>query len=218
MLEPYKTPRFNEQEAINVSRELTQIFTRRRTIRNFSREIPAREIVENAIDVARLSPSGANKQPWTFALIENMELKQTIRELSEIEEHRFYVEKPNKKWIKDLEHIHPKKEKEFLTKAPYLIVIFYRHFDLEDDGEKSTNYYAKESAGIATGMLISALHMCGLSTLTYTPKRMQFLTQLLNRPENERPFMLLGVGKPCPMATIPVLTKKSIDEVMKTYL
>ena len=217
MLEQYKTPKFNEEEAINISRNLTQIFTRRRTIRNFSSEVPAREIVENAIDVARLSPSGANKQPWTFALVENPDLKNTIRELSEIEEHRFYVEKPNKKWIKDLEHIHPSKEKEFLTKAPYLIVIFYRHFDLETCGEKSTNYYAKESAGIATGMLISALHMCGLSTLTYTPKRMQFLTQLLKRPENERPFMVLGVGKPCPMATIPVLTKKSINEVLKTY-
>lgn len=214
----YKTPRFNEEESLNVSRELTKIFTRRRTIRNFSKDTPPREIVENAIDVARLSPSGANKQPWTFALIENMDIKKSIRELSEIEEHRFYVEKPNKKWVKDLEHIHPKKEKEFLTKAPYLIVIFYRHFDLEDDGEKITNYYAKESAGIATGMLISALHMCGLSTLTYTPKRMQFLTQLLKRPENERPFMLLGVGKPCPMATIPVLSKKSIDDVLKTYL
>lgn len=214
----YKTPKFNEEESLNVSRELTKIFTRRRTIRNFSKDTPPREIVENAIDVARLSPSGANKQPWTFALIENIDVKKSIRELSEIEEHRFYVEKPNKKWVKDLEHIHPKKEKDFLTKAPYLIVIFYRHFDLEDDGEKSTNYYAKESAGIATGMLISALHMCGLSTLTYTPKRMQFLTQLLKRPENERPFMLLGVGKPCPMATIPVLSKKSIDDVLKTYL
>lgn len=214
----YKTPKFNEEESLNVSRELTKIFTRRRTIRNFSKDTPPREIVENAIDVARLSPSGANKQPWTFALIENIDVKKSIRELSEIEEHRFYVEKPNKKWVKDLEHIHPKKEKDFLTKAPYLIVIFYRHFDLEDDGEKSTNYYAKESTGIATGMLISALHMCGLSTLTYTPKRMQFLTQLLKRPENERPFMLLGVGKPCPMATIPVLSKKSIDEVLRTYL
>lgn len=217
MLEPYKTPTFNEAEALDISRNLTQIFTRRRTIRQFSSQRPEREIVENAIDVARLSPSGANKQPWTFALIENSDIKETIRELSELEEHRFYVEKPNKKWIKDLSHIHPKKEKEFLTKAPYLIVIFYRHFDLEEDGEKSTNYYAKESAGIATGMLISALHMCGLSTLTYTPKRMQFLTELLNRPQNERPFMLLGVGKPCPMAEVPVLTKKSINSVLKTY-
>lgn len=217
MLEPYKTSTYDQERALNISRDLGRIFTRRRTIRQFSSLKPDREIVENAIDIARLSPSGANKQPWTFALIENKEIKESIRKLSELEEQRFYVDRPNKKWIKDLEHIHPRKEKEFLTKAPYLIVIFYSHFDHDENGEKSTNYYAKESAGIATGMLISALHMCGLSTLTYTPKRMQFLNDLLNRPKHERPFMLLGVGKPCPHAEVPVLTKKSLESVLKTY-
>lgn len=218
MLEPYSIPKYNEEYALQISRNLTHIFSRRRTIRHFSEEKPDLEILTNAIDVARLSPSGANKQPWSFALIESQDLKQEIRRLSEVEEHRFYVEKPNQKWIQDLKHIHCKKEKDFITQCPYLIVIFFRHFDNEENGEKSTNYYAKESAGIATGMLISALHMSGLSSLTYTPKRMQFLSKLLNRPENERPFMVLGVGKPHPQAEVPVLSKKSLEEVIEIYL
>lgn len=216
MLQPYKAPNYDELAALKISRELTKIFTRRRTIRQFSLEKPDRELIENAVDVARLSPSGANKQPWTFAIIESPEIKNEIRTLSEIEEQRFYIEKPNKKWIEDLKHLHTNGEKEFLTQAPYLIVIFYSHFSWQEK-EKSTNYYAKESAGIATGMLISALHMCGLSTLTYTPKRMQFLTTLLDRPAEERPFMLLGVGKPNQEATVPTISKKSLQEVMKIY-
>lgn len=216
MLQPYKAPNYDELAALKISRELTRIFTRRRTIRQFSLEKPDRELIENAVDVARLSPSGANKQPWTFAIIGSTEIKKKIRTLSEIEEQRFYIEKPNKKWIEDLKHLHTNGEKEFLTQAPYLIVIFYSHFSWQGE-EKSTNYYAKESAGIATGMLISALHMCGLSTLTYTPKRMQFLTQLLDRPAEERPFMLLGVGKPAQGVSVPTISKKSLQEVMKIY-
>ena len=217
MLEPYWTPRFDEEAALDISRDLSRIFTRRRTIRSFSKDKPNIEIIKNAIDVARLAPSGANKQPWNFSIVDSPALKEQIRELSEIEEYRFYVDKPNEKWVNDLKHLHCKKEKQFITDCPYLIVIFFKHFDIEEDGEKSTNYYAKESAGIATGMLISALHMSGLSTLTYTPKRMQFLSSLLERPSNERPFMVLGVGKPHEDAEVPVITKKSLDEVMSIY-
>jgi len=218
MLEPYSSPKFCSQRALSISKDLAQVFTHRRTIRDFSSECPPENVILNAIDVARLAPSGANKQPWSFALIKNPEVKEEIRALSEIEEHRFYVEKPNEKWVKDLEHLHPKVEKEFLTKAPYLIVIFYRHFDWDEAGEKSTNYYAKESAGISTGMLISALHLSGLSVLTYTPKRMQFLGKLLNRPEHERPFMLLGVGLPEKDVQVPVITKKSREDILTTFL
>lgn len=217
MLEPYWRQKFDEEAALNVSRELSLIFTRRRTIRKFSEKKPNIEIIKNAVDVARLAPSGANKQPWSFSIVDSPLLKNKIRELSEIEEHRFYVEKPNEKWINDLKHLHCKKDKEFITQCPYLIVIFFKHFDMEEDGEKSTNYYAKESAGIATGMLISALHMSGLSTLTYTPKRMQFLSHLLERPSNERPFMVLGVGSPSEDADVPIISKKSLDEVMNIY-
>lgn len=218
MLESYKTPRFKEATSLEVSRELVPIFERRRTIRHFSSEKPNRELVVNAIKVAGLAPSGANKQPWSFVLIENPKVKEHLRELAEIEEHRFYVEKPNQQWIKDLSHLHCKKEKEFMTQAPYLVAIFYRHFDLTETGEKSTNYYAKESAGIATGMLISALHLSGLSTLTYTPKRMTFLADELGRPAHERTFMLLGVGLPHEQAEVPVITKKSLQDICDTYL
>ncbi len=217
MLEPYSKPNFCSKRSVDISKDLAAVFTRRRTIRDFSSAYPPEEVVLNAIDVARLAPSGANKQPWSFSLIKAPDLKEEIRKLSEAEEHRFYVEKPNEKWIKDLSHLHTKEEKEFLTKAPYLIVIFYKHFDLEEDGEKSTNYYAKESAGIATGMLISALHLSGLSILTYTPKRMQFLGKLLNRPSQERPFMLLGVGLPEEGVQVPVISKKSQQDIMTTY-
>lgn len=213
---PFQAPTFNENQSLEVSSKLAEIFTHRRTIREFSNEIPHIDIVRNAIDVARLAPSGANKQPWSFCLVQSPDLKQKIRDLAEEEEHRFYVEKPNQRWLDDLKHLNLDAKKEFITTVPYLIVVFYRHFDLEGD-EKSTNYYAKESAGIATGMLISALHMSGLSSLTYTPKRMQFLGKLLNRPSEERPFMVLGVGLPHQDATIPVLTKKTVEDVLTTF-
>ncbi len=217
MLESYQTPKFKESQLLEVSRELVPIFKRRRTIRHFSDFKPNREIIMNAIQVAGLAPSGANKQPWSFVIIEKNELKKHLRDLAEKEEYRFYVEKPNKQWIKDLSHLHCNVEKEFMTQAPYLIAIFYRHFEIDEVGEKSTNYYAKESAGIATGMLISALHLSGLSTLTYTPKRMTFLANELGRPAHERTFMLLAAGLPHEKAQVPVITKKSLQEICDTY-
>ncbi len=214
---PFNGPNFNEQESLEISRRLAEVFKFRRTIREFSSEKPDIELVHNAIKVASLAPSGANKQPWSFCLIENPELKAKIRGLAEKEERRFYVEKPNKKWLDDLKHLNLDAKKEFITTVPYLIAIFYRHFDLEDGEEKSTNYYAKESAGIATGMLISALHLSGLNCLTYTPKRMQFLGALLDRPNEERPFMVLGVGLPHEDAEVPIISKKSLDKVLQSY-
>ncbi|MBK26834.1 MAG: nitroreductase family protein [Halobacteriovorax sp.] len=214
---PFKAALFNEAESLEISRKLAEIFKYRRTIREFSPEKPNRELIHNAIKVAGLAPSGANKQPWSFCVIENPELKSKIRKLSEIEERRFYVEKPNKKWLRDLKHLNLDAKKEFITTVPYLIAVFYRHFDLEEGEEKSTNYYAKESAGIATGMLISALHLSGLNCLTYTPKRMQFLGTLLDRPSEERPFMVLGVGLPHEDAMVPIITKKQLDQVLHSY-
>jgi iodotyrosine deiodinase len=217
MLESFKKPLFKENQSVTTSSLIKDIFTYRRTIRHFSTQKPDEQIIRNAIDVARLAPSGANKQPWSFSLIKSPDLKQQIRHLAEQEEHRFYVEKPNQKWIDDLKHLHPDIQKPFLTTAPYLIVIFFKHFDRVDNQEVSTNYYAKESAGIATGMLISALHMSGLSVLTYTPKRMQFLTTLLGRPSEERPFMLLGVGLSADDAQVPTITKKALEDILTTY-
>lgn len=218
MLEQYKNQSIDEKGSLEVSRELPQLFKRRRTIRKFSSHKPSQELIENAISVGKLSPSGANRQPWHFCLVSSQELKENMRRLAEEEEYRFYVENPNKRWLNDLKHLHTNEEKAFLTEAPYLIVIFYSHFDYcQESQEKQTNYYAKESVGIATGMLISALHLSGLSTLTYTPKRMLFLNKLLFRPEFERPFMVLGVGYPDDETQVPVLSKKSLNQVMTIF-
>lgn len=216
MLETYKKQKYCSVKSIEVSRELTQIFSRRRTIRHFSPEIPPLEVVMNAVDVARLAPSGANRQPWNFTVVNCQETKSGIRELAEKEERDFYINRPNEQWINDLKHLHTDEDKTFLEHVPYLIVIFHSHFDIVD-GVKETNYYAKESAGIATGFLISALHMSGLSTLTYTPKRMNFLTEFLGRPTHERPFMILATGLPAEGCEVPVISKKSLEDVCSIY-
>ncbi len=219
MLQDYQKQNFQEEDSINISRDLAQVFKRRRTIRQFSGVVPSVEIIKNALDVARLAPSGANKQPWSFCLIQKSELKAQIRELAEKEEYNFYHTRPNEKWLNDLSHLHTNQEKTFLTDAPYLVVILYKSIDLSDmdqDGAR-INYFAKESTGIATGMLISALHMSGLSTLTYTPTRMQFLPKLLDRPQEERAFMVLGVGLPKDDAQVPRISKKSLDSVLSIY-
>ncbi len=217
MLETYQTPNYHHDDALSISRDLVPLFKRRRTIRHFSDKIPPQEVITNAISVAGLAPSGANKQPWSFVVISNPNFKAHLRELAEREEYRFYVEKPNEQWVKDLAHLHCKIEKPFMTEAPYLIAVFYSHYDVNEEGEKSTNYYAKESVGIATGMLISALHLCGLSSLTYTPRRMTFLAKELGRPQHERTFMLLGVGAPHPEAEVPIITKKRLDDICSIY-
>lgn len=216
MLETYKRQKYCSDSSLQVSRELAEIFTRRRTIRQFSSEIPAMEVVMNAVDVARLAPSGANRQPWSFTIINCKETQSRIRELAEIEEKDFYHNRPNEQWLEDLKHLHTCEDKSFLEQVPYLIVIFHSHFEMVD-GKKETHYYAKESAGIATGFLISALHLSGLSTLTYTPKRMNFLTEFLGRPSNERPFMILATGLPAVGCEVPVISKKSLDCVSQIY-
>ena len=217
MLTEYRAPKWQNKTSLEISRSLGSIYEKRRTVRNFSQTKPDEEIILNAIDAARFSPSGANKQPWSFCLIKADEIKKEIRQLSEKEERKFYYENPNEKWVKDLKHLHTNDTKEFLTDAPYLIVIFYRNSEILESGERSCNYYAKESVGIATGMLISALHLCGLSTLTYTPSRMQFLSTLLNRPKEERAFMLLATGLPKDETKVPMIEKKTLDQILTIY-
>lgn len=216
MLEKYHIQNFQADSSLEISRDLLYAHKKRRTIRRFSEEVPPREIIENAISVAASAPSGANRQPWHFSLIQNPESKVALRVLAEKEELDFYRLKPNQQWLKDLQHLHTDENKEFITEAPYLISIFYRHIDREGDGFKK-NYYAKESVGIATGMLISALHLSGLSTLTYTPKRMQFLTQFCQRPNDERPFLLLAVGLPKEGVEVPKISKKSLFDILSIW-
>ncbi len=217
MLRTFNRPPFQEEHSHQISQELVSIFEKRRTIREFSQQKPASNIIKNAIKVASLAPSGANAQPWDFALIENKALKEEIRRLSEIEENQFYHSNPNEKWINDLKHLHTDEKKQFLTDAPYLIVIFYSHFHLDQNAQKKTHYYAKESVGLATGMLLSALHLSGLNTLTYTPKRMQFLNPLLDKPKTQRAFMIIATGLASDEARVPLINKKTIDEVVSYY-
>lgn len=217
MLQEFKRPKYDENLSSSVSEELVKIFEKRRTIRQYSKEKPDREIILNAIRVASLAPSGANAQPWHFAVIENQALKEEIKDKCEKEEFDFYHKNPNQKWIEDLKHLHTHEKKEFLTQAPYLIAIFYSHYSHDQSGEKKTHYYAKESVGLAAGMLLSSLHLCGLNTLTYTPKRMQFLNDLLERPKNERPFMIIACGVAPTDCEVPQISKKTIHEVTNYY-
>ncbi len=218
MLIEHRNQNFNKESSIAISNDLKSVFALRRTVRDLSDKKVPIEVVINAINIARLAPSGANKQPWSFSLISNQEIKNSIREIAENNERIFYHENGNENWKKELSHLHTDDQKEFITSAPYLIAAFYSNVNRSEDGVKTdVNYYAKESVGIATGMLISALHMSGLSVLTYTPSKMQFLPKLLNRPKDEKLFILLGVGLPKDDAKVPQISKKSIDDILTMY-
>jgi nitroreductase len=190
----------------------------RRSIRSFSAEPVPFELIENAIRCASLAPSGANQQPWTFVVVQDPEVKRQIREAAEAEERESYDRRMPADWLKALAPLGTDWHKEFLETAPYLIVVFRIDFGVvqTDDGEmKTKHYYVQESVGIATGFLLAALHMSGLATLTHTPSPMGFLSSILNRPKNERPFVLIPVGLPSPNATVPKIVKKTIAEVME---
>lgn len=200
----------------NRSEDFYLSMDKRRSIRDFSdREIP-KEVVERIIKTASTAPSGAHKQPWTFCVISNPELKKTIREAAEKEEQESYSNRMSDQWIKDLEPIGTDWEKPFLETAPYIIVVFKKIYE-EEEGEKKNNYYVNESVGIACGFLIAAIHQAGLVTLTHTPSPMNFLTKILDRPKNERPFLLLPLGYPAEETYVPKLERKSLNEIAKFY-
>ena len=166
---------------------------------------------------ASTAPSGANKQPWTFCAISNTTLKTQIRRAAEIEEEENYENRMSERWKKDLKPLATDMNKPFLEIAPWLIAVFKKVYEYGDDGEKYNNYYVNESIGIACGMLISAVHNAGLVTLTHTPSPMKFLAQLLNRPGNERPFLLLPLGFPKSPTYVPYIKRKKIAEMTVFY-
>lgn len=195
------------------SAEFLNLMKRRRTVRDFSdRNIPL-EIIEDCLLTAGTAPNGANMQPWHFAVVSDPEVKKKIREEAEKEEFEFYHNRAPEEWIEALRPFGTDEHKPFLEKAPYLIAIFSKSYGFDDDGQKMKHYYVKESVGIATGMLITALHNAGLATLTHTPSPMGFLNEILKRPENERPFLLLVVGYPEKDVKVPAITKKNLDEI-----
>jgi iodotyrosine deiodinase len=185
----------------------------RRTVRAFSSEPVPLELIENAVRCASLAPSGANQQPWRFVVVSNPEIKRQIREAAEAEERENYERRFPDEWLEALHALGTDWHKEFLESAPYLIVVFRIDYGLED-GRKIKHYYVQESVGIAAGFLLAALHLSGLATLTHTPSPMGFLQKILERPANERPFVLIPVGYPAPGAEVPVLAKKPLAEVM----
>ncbi len=186
---------------------------RRRTVRDFSdRPIPP-EIIEQAILAAGTAPSGANLQPWHFVVITSPTIKKRIREAAEIEEREFYQQRAPQEWLDALAPLGTDEHKPFLAKAPVLIAIFAQSFGVLPDGRKVKNYYVQESVGIATGILITALHTVGLVSLTHTPSPMSFLNEICERPANEKPFLLLVIGYPAENAQVPNIHRKKIDQI-----
>ena len=193
---------------------LNEIITRR-TVREFSDRIVPIDIINNCIKTAASAPSGANKQPWQFVVVRDSGIKTKIREAAEKEEKEFYGHRATKEWLEDLNQFGTDWHKPFLEIAPYLIVIFRKIYDLEDDGTQRKNYYVNESVGIASGFLLAALHHAGLATLTHTPSPMNFLGEILNRPKNEKAFLLIPVGYPAKNAEVPDISKKPFGEISK---
>lgn len=190
---------------------------RRRTVRDFSDRPVPREIIEHCLLAAGTAPNGANMQPWHFVAVSDPGVKSRIREAAEEEEREFYENRATEEWLKALEPLGTDPEKPFLETAPWLIAIFSESYGYTGDGEKVRNYYVKESVGIATGMLITALHHAGLVSLTHTPSPMGFLNEILGRPDNERPFLLLVVGYPAGDVRVPDIDKKPLEEI-STFL
>ncbi len=206
----------SEDEILAAAQTIKTQMDSRRSVRYFSDRPVSKDVIEAIIMTASSAPSGAHKQPWTFCIVSDPQIKAKIRAAAEKEEYENYHGRMSEEWLKDLEKFDTSWEKEFLTVAPYLIIIFKKAYDIHD-GLKSKNYYVSESVGIAAGFLIAAIHLAGLVTLTHTPSPMNFLQDILERPENERPYLLLPVGFPADDAQVPLLHRKALDEVIKWY-
>ena len=199
------------------ARELYDRLATRRTVRHISDTAVPREVIERIVATAATAPSGAHKQPWHFCVVSDPGVKRQIREAAEQEEYENYHGRMSDDWLADLEKFGTNWEKPFLTEAPYLIVVFKKPYDLGPDGEKHKNYYVNESVGIACGMLIAAIHLAGLVTVTHTPSPMNFLPEVLGRPADERAYLLLPVGLPAEGALVPAIERKAMSEVLTWY-
>lgn len=199
------------------ARALKDRWSRRRSVRDFSTEPIPLDVVRDCIAAAAAAPSGANKQPWTFCLVTNPQLKRRIREAAEEEERANYAGRMSDRWLRDLAPLGTDANKPHIEDAPALIIVFRRPFEWAEDGGKVPSYYVNESVGIAVGMLIAALHSAGLATLPHTPSPMDFLAQILDRPANERAYLLLPVGYPIDAAHVPQIQRKKWPDVCVEY-
>ncbi|MEN0046868.1 MAG: nitroreductase family protein [Bacteroidota bacterium] len=213
----YPKQEFSQEETIARSKDFYEYMDQRRSLRQFSDRPVPKEVIEHIIMTASSAPSGAHKQPWTFCVVSDPAVKKEIRKAAEEEEYLSYNGRMSEEWLKDLEPFDTDWHKPFLEIAPWLIIVFKKSYDLDEEGEKHKNYYVNESVGIASGFLLTAIHQAGLVSLTHTPSPMGFLQKLLKRPINERPFLLIPVGYPAEDAQVPVLERKQAEDVIVYY-
>ena len=206
-------PHYSEEEMRQRATAFHVELARRRSVRDFADTPVEREVIEQCLATAGTAPSGANLQPWHFVAVSSPEVKEKIRVGAEHEEEEFYTHRATPEWLQALEPLGTDASKPLLEVAPWLIGVFLQRWGTDEEGASRKHYYAHESVGIATGMLITALHNAGLACLTHTPSPMGFLNELLQRPENERPYLLLVVGYPAEDATVPAIERKSLDEI-----
>jgi nitroreductase len=213
---PFEPLVFSEKTPLEM-RESAKAFydhiKKRRTVREFSDRPVAKEIIENALRGAGTAPSGANMQPWHFVAVSNPDLKRKMREAAEQEEQEFYEHRASVEWLKALEPLGTDMHKDFLKIAPWLIVVFLKKFTYDKQGKRLKNYYTSESVGISCGFLLTALHHAGLATLTHTPSPMKFLNKVLERPKDERAYMIIVAGYPADNARVPSITKEPLDKI-----
>jgi nitroreductase len=210
---PYRPPRLPDTEMLRRGRELHEDLSRRRSVRHFSPEPVPRNLIELAIETASTAPSGAHRQPWKFVAIGDPGMKRRIREAAEAEERESYENRMSDEWLQALAPLGTDWHKPYLETVPWIVVVFEETYGVGPGGERIKNFYVKESVGIACGLFIVALHRMGLATLTHTPSPMGFLSELLGRPENERPYILFPVGYPADDACVPDLRRKSLAEI-----
>lgn len=213
---PYRGIRFSKADMLQRSRDFYHFMDKRRSLRMFSDKPVPREIMEHILMTGSSAPSGAHKQPWTFCVVADPAIKKAIREAAEEEEFRNYNGRMSEEWLEDLKAFGTNEHKPFLETAPYLIIVFKKAYDVVD-GKKLKNYYVNESVGLASGFLLAAIHNAGLVSLTHTPSPMNFLQKILDRPENERPFLLIPVGYPAENAQVPDLSRKELSEFAVFY-
>ena len=215
--ELYVKEHFNEAEMNFRSNNFYSWMDQRRSCREFSSKPVNKKVIENIILTASTAPSGAHKQPWTFCVVSNTELKKEIRIEAEKEEFESYNGRMPEEWKKDLLPLQTDWKKEFIETAPYLIIVFKKSYDFDPNGDKTNTYYANESCGLACGFLLAAIHNAGLVALTHTPSPMNFLSKILDRPANEKAFLLIPVGYPADECWVPDLKRKELKDVAIFY-
>ncbi|MEM6358935.1 MAG: nitroreductase family protein [Bacteroidota bacterium] len=215
--EEYIKETYPEAEVMERSQQFMDWINKRRSVRQFSDKPIPKEVIENILLSASAAPSGANKQPWTFCAISNAELKSKIRAAAEKEEYESYNGRMSDEWMEDLKKFQTDWHKPFIDIAPYIIIVFKKAYDVDEQGNKHNNYYVNESVGLAAGFLLAAIHNAGLVALTHTPSPMNFLAKILERPTNERPVFLIPVGYPAEDTYVPKLSRKGLDEIAVFY-